>query len=84
VLFRAQTGSSRLVLDGRDAVGRPMELVFGPSPVFPALSGFGRGWQRFGREWGAQLRFPRAGCWRLSIEAGDQRGGLTVLAVPPR
>ena len=79
VQWRVQSGEPDAAISGRSADGTELEVGFGPQPVFPTLSGAGRFWERFGREWGAQVRFPSSGCWHLTVEGGGRRGELTVL-----
>ena len=83
VLWRAE-GFVRPTLDltGRDALGRPGAVEFGPSPVLPQLRGGGLRWPRPGREWGSRILFAHPGCWSLEADAGGRRGELTVWVRP--
>lgn len=80
-LFPAQTesatASARLPGDGTPASLRSgqgewaTEVTLGPGRTSP-------GWPT---HWVAEVRFPQAGCWEVSISAGD-RFATVVIAVP--
>jgi hypothetical protein len=79
VLWRAEgfvPGGLRL--SGADDSGHRLAVEFGPSPVLPQLRGGGLQWPRIGREWGSRIVFSHPGCWRVTVDAGGKRGGLTL------
>jgi hypothetical protein len=83
VLWRAEeAAASPFVIGGRNASGRSVGVVFGPSPVLPQLSGGGLSWRQPGREWGSRLVFPEPGCYLVSAQLGARRGGLAVWVEP--
>jgi hypothetical protein len=49
-----------------------------PGSVTGVESSMTPGWQRPGREWTAQVRFPRNGCWIIRATAEGTQGSFTV------
>lgn len=71
------TGNGEFSALARHADGTTLLPIWGPD------SHLGSSWNRPGHEWGTGFRFPKAGCWRVIVQRGDDMGEVDLLVVDP-
>jgi hypothetical protein len=69
------TGSGDLSLTAQFSDGTTIKPIWGPE------AHGGSNWQRPGSEWGAGFHFPKAGCWRVIAQRGNDTGEVDFLVV---
>jgi len=69
------TGSGTFNIAARHSDGTMIDPIWGPEEHG------GSTWDRPGDEWGTGFRFPKAGCWRITVTRGNATGEVDFLVI---